>query len=66
MVIKNKFNLGDIVRLKTDPDALPRMITSVQVNVYGNISYGLSLAGTTSSHYEIEITKESLYEYQMN
>jgi hypothetical protein len=66
MVIKNKFNLEDVVRLKTDPDALPRIITAIQINVQGNMMYGLACAETTSFHYEIEITKESLYEYQMN
>jgi len=66
MVIKNRFNLGDIVRLKTDPDTLPRMITAIQINVTGNIMYGLARAETTSFHYEIEITKETLYDYQLN
>jgi len=66
MVIKNRFNLGDVVRLKTDTDALPRIVTSIQINVENTILYGLSCGESTSFHYEVEITKESLYDYQLN
>jgi hypothetical protein len=58
--------LGDVVRLKTDTDALPRIVTAIQVNVQDNILYGLACGESTSFHYEIEITKESLYDYQLN
>lgn len=66
MVIKNRYNLGDIVRLKTDNDFLPRMITAIQVIITNTILYGLACGETTTFHYEAEITKEEYSEFNLN
>lgn len=51
--ISVKFNWGDEVRLKTDPDAI-RLITGITVRPSGKI-YELAKGETTSWHQDIEI-----------
>ena len=58
MIIKNGYEFGDIVYLRTDPDQLQRMVTSFRV-MPGLILYGLSIAGDNeTSHHFIELTNE--------
>jgi hypothetical protein len=57
MVIENKYNLGDIVYLKTDPDQLRRIVTAIVVGPNG-LLYDLSIGGGGSQHYDIEISVE--------
>jgi len=52
-----KYNHGDIVFLKTDPDQNPRMITVIKIFPAG-ITYNLSFGSHDSDHYEMEISTE--------
>lgn len=57
MTIKTKFNFGDIVYLKTDPEQYPRMVVGVSVRPT-SMTYMLALGSTESFHYEIEISRQ--------
>jgi hypothetical protein len=67
MTINNKFNIGEIVYLKTDPDQHPRMVVgmSVRPNV---LIYILAFGSNESYHYELEIsnTKDTFTVCGMN
>lgn len=56
MQINNKFNLGQIVFLKTDPEQMKRLVTEIYISPGDNIGYQLSLENLNSVHYELEIT----------
>ncbi len=58
MVVDNKYDFGDMVYLKTDPDQLKRIITGIHVFPGNAISYTVTQAGTESQHYEFEISAE--------
>lgn len=58
MRIRTKFDIGQILFLKTDSDQLRRMVTSITLNP-GNIVYGLSCGTGHSKHYEIELSAEA-------
>ena len=58
MFINNKFNLGDIVYLKTDIDQRARIITAIKVRINDLIIYELSYTDVTTNHYEVEISSE--------
>lgn len=55
MIIKTKYDIGDIVYLKTDISQKERMITMVGITP-GSHVYTLSCGDDSSDHYEIEIT----------
>lgn len=57
-VINNKFEIGDIVYLKTDPDQLMRMVFAFRVYKHGEILYDVICGTISSPHYEFEISKE--------
>ena len=52
-----KYTHGDVVYLRTDPDQLPRMVTSISIYPSG-VTYNLSHCVANSDHYEMEITSE--------
>lgn len=56
MTIDNKFNLGQEVFLRTDPEQMKRLVTEISIQPQGCIIYQLSIAELTSVHYELEIT----------
>lgn len=58
MVIENKFNIGDVVYLKTDKDQSPRIVYGFAVRQAG-ILYELACGASTSGHYDFEITSEA-------
>lgn len=58
MVIDNKFNFGDTVYLKTDPDQRARIVSKLSVLPMGVIVYELSHNTYTSLHYDFEISVE--------
>jgi len=58
MFINNKFNLGDIVYLKTDIDQRARIVTGIKVRMNDLIIYELSYTDVTTNHYEVEISNE--------
>jgi hypothetical protein len=60
MMIENKFEIGEIVYLKTDTDQIPRIITAIQVHANGCIDY-LIICGTNEYWgVDIEISKEKI------
>lgn len=58
MVINNKFDIKQIVYLVTDPDQLPRMITSMRILPNDLLVYVLSGEGGDTGAYEFEIQEE--------
>ncbi len=57
MIVDNKFEIGNIVYLKTDNDQLPRIVTSIHLKP-NLLVYELSSGGNSSWHYEFEISNE--------
>lgn len=62
LIIENKFELGQIVYLKTDPDQQARQVTNITVLPGPKsgiaLTYQLSHGHQASDHYEIEISTE--------
>lgn len=61
MVIDNKYEIGDIVFLITDVDRKPRIVSSIEVFMNGELMYRLMQGTQYSSHYSFEITEERNY-----
>ena len=55
--MNTRYNIGNIVFLKTDNEQVPRMITGILIRPYGNIFY-LSKSDTETTHFEIEFTSD--------
>lgn len=60
IMIDNKYEIGEIVFLKTDLEQLPRIVTCVKVFAQGELTYELSQGAGITQHYEFEITKEKI------
>lgn len=56
--IETRYDIGDTVYLKTDPDQKPRIITSVCVYAGHNYLYNLACGEDMSGHYEFEIQEQ--------
>jgi len=52
-----KYQIGDVVFLKTDTDQYHRIVTAICIRVTG-IQYELGFGHSSSWHYDIEITKD--------
>jgi len=57
MVVDNKFDVGQTVFLKTDPDQLQRLVYSVQV-LKDTIMYQIVCGTLSSWHSDFEISTE--------
>ena len=57
MKVDNKFNIGQIVYLKTDPEQRERLVTAIVIRGYG-ILYSVSFETDESTHYDFEIASE--------
>jgi len=57
MTIKPKFTIGELVYLKTDPEQSPKIVTHIIISCLG-ITYEISENGSSSNHYDIELTVE--------
>jgi hypothetical protein len=57
MVIKNLFEYGETVYLKTDPHQQERIITAFTLRG-ANITYELSICELVSWHSDVEITRD--------
>lgn len=57
MIIENKFQIGQIVFLKTDREQFERIITGICIRMNG-MSYELSFGNSTSWHFDFEISIE--------
>lgn len=58
MLIFNKFDIGQIVYLRTDEDQMPRIITEISIRHDNFLVYQLSCGTVNSFHYEMEISEE--------
>lgn len=58
MTINNKFKLGEMVYLKTDPEQMARIIISLQISVDGGLLYKLAIGMSEQWHYEAEISRD--------
>lgn len=58
MVIENKFEIGQIVFIKTDQDQHARMITQIAVGGKASIRYCIGFGATETWHYDIELSEE--------
>lgn len=57
MLIDEKFEMGKIVYLHTDPDQLPRMVTGYVVRPYGLLEYKLTSGTEETNHFDLEISE---------
>jgi hypothetical protein len=57
MTINTKFNIGDTVYLKTDPEQLERIVYAIDIRQTG-LLYSLCCGTNTSNHYDFEITTD--------
>ena len=55
MKINTRYDIGDIVYLKTDTNQKERMVTAIIITV-GSHAYSLSCGDDSSEHYDIEIS----------
>lgn len=55
MKVSTRFDMFQIVYLKTDPDQLGRMVTYIKL-LPGSVVYALSYGTSSSEHFEQEIT----------
>lgn len=55
MTINNKYQLEQIVVLKTDREKYERIVTRIAINGGGVLLYDLSQGEKLSSHYEFEM-----------
>ena len=58
MIVNNKYEIGDIVYLRTDIEQSPRVVTCIKVFMHGELNYELAQGTIVSLHYEFEISKE--------
>lgn len=58
MVIDNKFNISEVVYLKTDPDQRERIVSKISILPNGTLVYELSHTTYTSNHYDFELSRE--------
>ena len=57
MYVDNKFNLEDLVYLKTDREQCVRIVTELKFSK-NDIIYQLSCGETESGHYDFEISED--------
>lgn len=66
MTINNKFKLGEVVFLRTDPDQFARIIVAIQITVDGGMLYKLAIGMNEQWHYEVELTREKTPDFLQN
>lgn len=59
MIIETKYEIGDIVYLRTDSEQEERMVTAIWVNANG-VKYELSCGLNYSVHFAMEMDKEKV------
>lgn len=64
MVIDNKYELGQIVYLRTDVEQLQRIVSAITQR-QGSIIYELCCGKETSGHYDFEITEQENIEIKV-
>lgn len=58
MIINNKYEIGQVVYLKTCVNQWPRIVLSMLVYKDGEIMYKVGCGTEVSEHYEFEIASE--------
>jgi hypothetical protein len=58
MVLQNKYELGQMVFLKTDPDQHARQLTQIAIGANGSLRYAVTFGTQETWHYEIEMSDE--------
>lgn len=66
MTINNKFKLGEMVYLRTDPDQFARIIVALQVTVDGGLLYKLAIGMNEQWHFEVEIARDKTPDFLQN
>ena len=66
MTINNKFKLGEMVYLRTDPDQFTRIIVAIQITVDGGMLYKLAIGMNEQWHYEVELTRDKTPDFLQN
>lgn len=57
MMIDNRFDIGQLIYIKTDPEQNQRIVTGVCVRP-NSILYEVSFGASSSSHYDFELSEE--------
>jgi hypothetical protein len=58
MKIQTKFDIGQMITLKTDRDKLSRMVTNIKACPNDNLIYYVVCGEKISEHYEIEMSEQ--------
>ncbi len=58
MMIESKYDIGELVYLRHDPEQEVRMVTEITIKPGPFVIYQLSRGVSASYHYEVEITEE--------
>ena len=58
IVVNNKFNINQIVYLKTDMEQFHRIVTGITIRPNDTLVYAISCGSEESTHYEFEISEE--------
>jgi hypothetical protein len=66
IIVRCKFDYGQVVYVKTDVDQDPRQVIGVQGTADGGMLIKLTIDGDASWHYECEITEEKDIMLTMN
>lgn len=66
MTINNRFKLGEMVYLKTDPDQYARIIVAIQATIDGGLLYKLCVNMSEQWHYEVEIQRDKSIDFLQN
>jgi len=61
MEIKNTFELGEYLYLKTDVDQLQRLVVGIVICIDGGLLYDVSCGVSTTKHYPHELTRDKKY-----
>lgn len=56
MKLNNKYNIGDVVYLKTDPEQYPSIVTGILLKPDNLIMYEISGYDDVSYRYDFELT----------
>jgi len=58
MIVNNKFEIGEIVYLKTDLEQVKRLVVAITIRPENCIIYSLAHGMDSSLHYDFEISRE--------
>jgi hypothetical protein len=56
--MRHRFNFGQLVYIKTDPEQMPVQIIAIRFHMGGTVTYTTGCNGTYQDIYEDELTAE--------